>query len=322
VGAFVVVGNKKSVLSKKIARILKVEMVEFCLDWFADTEPSLIINQKKLLSNNYAVIVLQIDLIFEEGIFCRSINDHVAGLFHLISAVQCAGAKKIVIVLPYLPYARQEMDPTSTYFGPLGIWASIFKSVDVDHIIACDMHSLSGSAVFGNMLQPINTTIFWAEQIKNKLLCDTVTQNDICIVSPDHGGDLRARAIAHELGCSHTFINKIRIAKDTPVVLNLHDEIYEKTAIIIDDILDTAHTATQACGLLRAQSVRRVFGCFTHAIFSPYAQQNLMTAGFEEIFITDTLVSAINHTGCDITLCSINDYLADRVCKLLKNYSE
>ncbi len=314
----VVIGTK-SLIVEKVAAHIHAPVIEFHLDWFADTEPSITLEQQEKLINKTAIVVFQIDLMFEYGNAYRSINDHIAGFLHIVSAIKIAGATSIIAVLPYLPYARQEKDPSSTQPGPLGMWAKVFKAAGIDHVITCDIHSSASVICMGNMLTDISVAHFWAERIKGVVPSDVNLQNDLCIVSPDNGGINRAIAIANELGCSHTFVDKVRIAKDNPVALGLTGNAKGKVAVIVDDILDTGGTASNACQLLHAHGVQMVLGCFTHAVFSHHAGHRLASAGFEKILITDTLTSAIKQEGVPLQICSVADYFADHVQRIIKH---
>ncbi len=315
----VVIGQKKSPIVEKISTTLNAPFIEFHLDWFADTEPSLIIGHQEKLTNKTAIMVFQIDLMFENDRALHSINDHMAGLLHLISAIKNAGAQSIIAVLPYLPYARQEKDVTAKHQGPLTMWAAVLKVAGIDHIITCDIHSPEGATCLGTMLYEISAAHFWAENIKKIVPHGLDISNNLCVVSPDNGGLNRARIIAKELGCSHAFIDKTRIAKDNTVATELNGNVHGKIAIIVDDILGTAKTASNACELLLNHGAQSVIGCFTHAIFSPGATQRLAAAGFEKVLITDTLTSAIKQENATQKLFSIDDYLAESVCKIVKN---
>ncbi len=315
----VVVGRTKSPLVEKIAARLNAPVVGFHLDWFADTEPSLTLNSQIPLANVTALVVFHIDLFFDEKNTCRSINDYVAGLLHLLHAIKQEGTSSIITVLPYLPYARQEKDITAKYPGPLNLWATILKTAGINQLIACDIHSSESAACLGPMLHEITLAPFWAKHIREIIPTELDIKNNLILVSPDRGGVDRVAAIAQELGCMHTFVDKIRLSKDNPIALGLTGKVDGRVAVIIDDILDTAKTAANACQLLHTHGVRSVFGCFTHAIFSPGAHQRLAHAGFEKILITDSLTSAIKQVGAHLQVCSIADYMAERICENVKN---
>lgn len=314
----VVVGRTKSPLVEKIATNLKAPVVGFHLEWFADTEPSLTLERQEFLSEKTALVVFQIDLMFEHNVAKHSVNDHIAGLLHLIASIKQAGATSIIAVLPYLPYARQEKGVTARQQGPLAMWGTVFKTAGIDHIITCDIHAPASITCLGSMAHNINTTQFWANHIKGIIPPELPVQQSLCIVSPDHGGLERAQRIAQELNCAYTFVDKVRIAKDTPVVLGINSNIQGKTTIIVDDIIDTAHTAANACQLLHNHGAQTIIGCFTHAVFSSQAHQRLAVAGFEKILITDTLTSAIKQVEAHLQVCSITDYLVDHVCQMVK----
>lgn len=294
----IIISQNQSLLAQQVAKKLSAPIKTFALDWFADTEPAITLERPASLGAATAIIICQCDLL------SRSINDHIAGFVNLISMIKAAGTQSIVTVLPYLPYARQEKTAL----------AKILQTIGVDKIITCDIHSEKSARNFGNMLYAIATTEFWVTKIREVAFNEGMLKN-LCIVSPDQGGLARAQAIAQILGCPTAFVEKKRTAKDEALALALHGDVSGRVAVIVDDIITSAKTAVNACAILREKGASSVIGCFTHAVLAPGACQRLTDAAFEKILITNTLLSAHNHSVKNMQALSIESFLAENICQ-------
>jgi ribose-phosphate pyrophosphokinase len=151
-------------------------------------------------------------------------------------------------------------------------------------VIAMDLHSSQIQGYFDIPVDHVYGSPTIVEYIKSKNLSDLV------VVSPDVGGVARARAFASRLGDAPlAIIDKRRQAHNVAEVMNVVGDVRGKTAVLVDDMIDTAGTITEGARVLREQGARQVYACATHAVFSPPAIQRLSNGCLEEVIVTNTI---------------------------------
>ena len=122
---------------------------------------------------------------------------------------------------------------------------------------------------------------------------------EIVMVSPDAGGTERARAFAKRLGCTLAVIDKRRTGPNVAEVMHLIGDVKDKIAIILDDMIDTAGTLTQAASALKQHGATRIYACATHGVLSGPAIDRINESAIEEVLITDTIPLADNGKDLD-----------------------
>jgi ribose-phosphate pyrophosphokinase len=303
----------ESQLASQLASSLKTQNIQVNVKKFSDSETYIEFEKLEAIKNSTVLLVQQ----FFSFITGSKINDQLVDFIILADALKKAGAKKIVAVLPYLPYARQRLNFEGTVLGPALLWGKIFKNSGVDLVLSCDLHELSICDVFETQLINISTAEFWADFLKTEY-SQLIQENAIILVSPDHGGIQRVEAVAKLLNLSTAFIEKTRSAPNAPVALTLHGAINHSYAIIIDDIFDTGKTAMQACHILKTQGVKSITGLFTHAIFSDWSEQKIFGSCFEKIVVTDTILFDGLGLNAKLQINTVNQFLVNKINKLLK----
>jgi len=222
------------------------------------------------------------------------------------------GASNIILVLPYLPYARHEKELTSVthFFGTL------LKQAGVDLLITSDVHSAEVESVMSLNLHNISLASLWSEHLTEKFIKEAPGQ-DWCLVSPDKGGRERVEQIAALLNLPMAVVKKERRGADQAKALELEGDVARKSVILIDDILDTGRTAISACDLLLERGAVRVIGCFSHPVFSPGAIERLSKSRMEKIVVTDTILFDVASGGEKFVKIFSAIFLADKIQKVL-----
>jgi ribose-phosphate pyrophosphokinase len=146
--------------------------------------------------------------------------------------------------------------------------------------------------------------------------------SDIVVVSPDVGGVARARAFAKKLDDAPlAIIDKRRQAHNVAEVMNVIGDVSGKTAVLVDDMIDTAGTITEAAQILRKNGARQVYACATHAVFSPPAIERLSTGLFEEVIVTNTIPMPDENRFDQLTVLSVANTLGEAIWRIHEDSS-
>jgi len=215
---------------------------------------------------------------------CRSVNDNLMELLIMIDACRRASARQITAVMPYYGYARADRKTAGRESITAKLAANLIVKSGANRIIAMDLHSAQIQGYFDIPCDHVYGSPVLFNYLLDKQLPDLV------VVSPDVGGVARARAFAKKLGDAPlAIIDKRRQTHNVAEVMNVIGDVSGKTAVLVDDMIDTAGTILEAAKLLRHQGARQVYACATHAVFSPPAIERLSTGVFEEVIVTNTI---------------------------------
>jgi ribose-phosphate pyrophosphokinase len=147
-------------------------------------------------------------------------------------------------------------------------------------------------------------------------------QNDLVIVSPDPGGVERARAFAKRVGVSLAIIDKRRVGPNVAQVMNVVGEVEEKNALLLDDMIDTAGTITQAALALKEKGANKVYACCTHPVFSGSAIECVQNSCLEEVVVTDTIPLRKEALLCKkIKTLSVSNLLGEAIRRIYNDDS-
>ena len=212
------------------------------------------------------------------------VNEHIMELLIMIDALKRASAKTINIVIPYYGYARQDRKARSREPITAKLVANLLETAGATRVITLDLHAPQIQGFFDIPIDhlmgvPILSDYFEAKGLK-----------DIVIVSPDHGGVTRARKMADRLKAPIAIIDKRRPRPNVAEVMNIVGNIEGKTAILIDDIIDTAGTITLAANALVENGASEVYACCTHPVLSGPAIERIQNSNIKELVVTNSIV--------------------------------
>lgn len=213
------------------------------------------------------------------------VNDHLMELLILMDGLKRASAKRVTAVLPYYGYARQDRKVLPRAPITAKLVADLLTAAGVSRLLTMDLHAGQIQGFFNIPVDHLYSAPVLLEYIKEKY----GNENDIVIVSPDAGGVERARAFAKRLSASLAIIDKRRLAPNVAEVMNIIGEVEGKTAILLDDMVDTAGTLAQSADALRRKGARHVYACATHAVLSGPAIDRLEKSEIEELVVTNTI---------------------------------
>jgi ribose-phosphate pyrophosphokinase len=216
---------------------------------------------------------------------CHPTNDNIIELLLIIDALRRASAGRITAVVPYFGYARQDRRVRSARV-PISakVVADTMVGVGVDRVLTVDLHA---EQIQGFFTVPVDNV--YASSILNAdiVRCD---YENLIVVSPDIGGVVRARAIAKQLDDADlAIIDKRRPRANEAEVMNLIGDVDGRTAILVDDMVDTAGTLCTAANALKQRGALKVVSYCTHAVLSGKAIENIKNSQLDELVVTDTI---------------------------------
>jgi ribose-phosphate pyrophosphokinase len=212
-----------------------------------------------------------------------SANDALMELLFMIEAAVGASAHRVIAVTPWYGYSRQ--DKKSEPREPISarLVARCLEAAGVDRVLTMDLHA---GQIQGFFQKPVDhmTAMFILTQYFRDLELD-----DLVVVSPDAGRVKLAKKFAEKVGAELAILNKERPAQQVAEIAYVIGDVKGKTAVIVDDIIDTAGTLRAAAETVKDEGARRVFAAATHPVLSGNAYENLAASAFEEIVVTDTI---------------------------------
>ncbi len=211
------------------------------------------------------------------------VNEHLMELLVMVDALKRASAKSINVVIPYYGYARQDRKARSRDPITAKLVANLIETAGAHRVISMDLHATQIQGFFDIPVDHLLGVPILGAYFKEKHL------EDVVIVSPDHGGVVRARKLADYLNVPLAIIDKRRPEPNVAEVMNIIGEVKGRTAILIDDIIDTAGTITLGANALKKAGVKDVYACCTHAVLSGPAMQRLEDSPIREVVITNTI---------------------------------
>ncbi len=214
---------------------------------------------------------------------CNPVNDNLMELLIMIDALKRASAGRINAVIPYYGYARQDRKAKARDPITAKLVANLITAAGADRVVSMDLHANQIQGYFDIPVDhliglPILTNYFIEKNLE-----------DIVVVSPDHGSVARARNMAERLDCPIAIVDKRRPEPNKCEVMNIIGDIEGKNCIIIDDMIDTAGTLTNAAMAIKQMGAKAVYACATHAVLSGPAVERLNASVIEELVLLNTV---------------------------------
>ncbi|MDR7855665.1 ribose-phosphate pyrophosphokinase [Tissierella sp.] len=265
-------GNANNQLAEKICKELGIPLGSCDVNHFSDGE----------INVNISETVRGIDVFIVQPT-CTPVNDNLMETLILIDAVKRASAGRVNAVVPYYGYARQDRKTKAREPITAKLVANLLTTAGADRVISMDLHAAQIQGYFDIPVDHLSGVPILAEYFKDIIDEETV------VVSPDLGGVTRARNFANLLDLPIAIIEKRRPKANVAEVMNIIGDIDGKNVILIDDIIDTAGTITQAASVLKNFGAKKVYGCATHGVLSGPAIERIEKSELEKFIITDTI---------------------------------
>lgn len=238
------------------------------------------------------------------------VNEWIMEQLIMVDALKRASAKRITVVAPFYPYARQDKKHLGREPISARLVADLFKAAGADRIMSVDLHA---SQIQGFFDGPVDH--LWGLPVLSDHVKENYDTSDMTVVSPDAGRVRLADMWTDQLGCPLAIIHKRRDhdKANTVAVHEVVGEVKDKVCILVDDMIDTAGTITQAALALKERGARQVICAATHAVFSGPAAERLNDSGMSEIIVTNSLPIRTDVPVDNLTVLSIAPLLAKAI---------
>ena len=265
-------GNSNPELAREISSILAIPLGKAKAAKFSDGEINVTVGETVRGSDCYIIQST-----------CDSVNDNLMELLIMIDAMKRASAGRINAVIPFFGYARQDRKAKARDSISAKLVANLLESAGADRVITMDLHAMQIQGFFDIPVDHLQGRPVLAEYYTEK------KADDIVIVSPDHGGVVRARYMAEMLECPIAIVDKRRPAPNQSEVMNVIGDVKDKNCIILDDMIDTAGSITNAASAIKKLGAKNVYVAVTHGVLSGPAIERLENSVIEEVIILNTI---------------------------------
>lgn len=306
-GLKIFTGNSNKEFAQKVAQAAGVELGYCQIGRFADGEIQTEIHES-----------VRGDSVFVIQSTCPPVNESYMEMFIMLDALKRASASSITAVLPYYGYARQDRKVAPRAPITSKLMADLLTTAGATRVVAVDLHAAQIQGFFNvpvDHLFAIPTLArAWRERFGSG--------EQYVAVSPDAGGVERTRAFAKRIEAPIAIIDKRRIRPNEAQALNVIGDVKDKTAVIIDDMIDTAGTLTQAVDSLLKNGAKKVIAVATHAVLSGPAISRLTESGIEKVYVTDTIPLSPAAQACKkIETISVAPLVAEAIQRIYGNAS-
>lgn len=292
-------GNSNPQLAKDIADYIGVELGCARVGHFNNGETQVMIGES---IRGKDVFLIQST--------CQPVNDSLMELLIMADACKRASARTITLVVPYYAYARQDRKTRGREPISAKLVADLMTTAGATRVMTMDLHA---GQIQGFFNIPVDHMMGWP--VLSRYFND-MNKDEIVVVSPDLGGVTRARQLADRLGTSIAIIEKRRPMPGVAEVMNLIGSVEGKTAVIIDDIVDTAGSLVEGAKALEKMGAKDVYACCSHAILSDPAIDRIKASNIKELVITNSIPLTEDKVCDKIKVQSIAPLFAEGILKV------
>jgi len=300
-------GNASQTVAGRVAQQLMQPLGFILVEKFSDGE-----TRVEILENIRGMDVFLIQSTCPPG------NDHLMELLLMADACRRASAKTISAVVPYFGYSRQDRRPRNTR-GPISakLVADLMETSGISRLITIDLHADQIEGFFSIPVDNVySSPVLLGDIWKQKY-------DSLVLVSPDVGGVLRARAIARRLdNAGLAIIDKRREQANKSEVVNIIGDVQDKTAVIFDDMVDTAGTLCNAAAALKEKGANKIVAYAAHPVLSGPATERIRESELDELVVTDTI--PLSQDALDtgrIRQLSIAELVAETIRRIIADES-
>ena len=298
-------GSSNIPLVKEICDFLNIPLGQATVSTFSDGEVRVQIEENV---RGHHVFVIQST--------CDPVNNHIMELLIMIDALKRASAKEITAVLPYYGYGRQDRKDQPRVPISAKLIADLVVTAGVHRVVTLDLHAGQTQGFFNI---PVDH-LYGSHVLLNYFKAQTL--KDLVVVSPDAGGVERARAFAKHMHAGLAIIDKRREGPSKIKVMNVVGDVANRDVLILDDMIDTAGTLSQATEAIKKCGSHRVFAACTHAVLSGPALDRLNESPINTIVVTNTIPLKEKQEQCPkIVVLSVASLLGEAIRRIYQEVS-
>ena len=297
-------GNSHTELAEEIASIMGKPLGKATVTKLSDGE----------ISVNLWESVRGIDVYIVQST-CNPVNDNLMELLIMIDAMKRASAGRINAVIPYYGYARQDRKAKARDPITAKLVANLLVAAGADRVVSMDLHANQIQGYFDIPVDHLVGMPILARYFKDKAL------EDVCVVSPDHGSVTRARNMAQYLNCPIAIVDKRRPEPNKSEIMNIIGNIEGKNCIILDDMIDTAGTISNAANAIKELGAKAVYACATHPVLSGPAVERLEQSVIEELVLLNTIPMPEEKKLDKMIFLSVAPLFAEAMTRIFTNGS-
>jgi len=299
-GIKVISGSSHMGLVQEVVDCLDISMCDTTITTFSDGEIMIQINENVRGTDAFVIQST-----------CPPVNDNIMKLLLIIDALKRASAGRITAVIPYYGYARQDRKVQPRVPISSKLVADLITAAGANRVLAVDLHAGQIQGFFNIPVDHLYASPVLLDYIRGRNF------KDLVIVSPDAGGVERARAFAKRLQCSLAIVDKRREVANVSQVMNVIGDVKGRDTLLLDDMIDTAGTTTQAASALKEHGAHRVFAASTHAVLSGPAIDRINSSIIEEVIVVNTIPLDSKKEKCSkLTVLSIAPLLAEAIKRI------
>jgi ribose-phosphate pyrophosphokinase len=293
-------GTSNPELTQEVCKYLGIEPGKIMAKTFSDGETQIEVHEN---IRGLDVFVLQST--------CTPVNDNLMQLLIIMDALRRASAKRITAVIPYYGYGRQDRKVKPRVPITAKLVADLITVAGADRVVSIDLHAGQIQGYFNIPVDNLFSAPLLLKYIRSHF------SDEMVVVSPDAGGVERARAFAKRLSASLAIIDKRRDAPNIAEAMNIIGEVDGKTAIILDDMVDTAGTLTQGANALKKRGAAKIFACCTHPVLSGPAIDRIEASPIDRLVVTNTIPLEKKAQDCSkIVLLSVAELLGETIKRI------
>ncbi|HEO8422115.1 ribose-phosphate diphosphokinase [Niallia sp. FSL W8-0635] len=297
--------NSSPALAQEIVEHLGIELGKCTVKKFSDGEIQINIEESV---RGCEVFIIQST--------CDPVNQSIMELLIMIDALKRASVETINVVIPYYGYARQDRKAQPREPITAKLVANLIQKSGADRVITLDLHAPQTQGFFNIPVDQLVGIPLLADYLNTKEYA-----HDVVVVAPDHGSVTRARELADRLKAPIAIIDK-RGPKDIgPREVNIVGNIEGKTAIIVDDIVDTSYRITTAAKALLENGAEEIYACCVHPVLSEPAIDMIQESQIKELIVTNSIPLPEEKRIDKITQLSIAELLSDAISRVYEHKS-
>lgn len=296
-------GNSNRELAEEIAKKLNKKLGDAEIGRFSDGEISVKINETVRGAD---VFVVQST--------CHPVNENLMELLIMIDAFKRASAGRITAVIPYYGYARQDRKARARDPITAKLVANLITSAGADRVLTMDLHAPQIQGFFDI---PLDHLI--GVPILAKYFLENVNLENAVVVSPDLGSVPRARNFATKLDLPLAIVDKRRPKANVAEIMNIIGDVKDKTAIMVDDMIDTAGTIVAAAQALMDYGAKEIYACCTHPVLSGPAVERIQNSPIKELIVLNTIPLPPEKRIDKIKVLSVADLFAEAINRIYED---